>query len=585
VSPYRAQRRIGAGALLAAAGLALGIGIVQARQTAPADIAAEIAARIERARDLLREENRFVEALNMLAPLLARVMSVPEAARRIDLSAEIFLLKGMASAGMGDEATARREFRSLYELGFEAARAATRNVFDSRILPLLRQAEREAQGLSNDYALGIISDPPGAGIRINGRSIGVTPALYQAAGPGKVVIEIEKEGYLAVRDEVMVDQNEMRREYALTFIGLTLRVRSTPPGAAVRLDGKETGRETDAEITGLPPGPHRVRLTKPAFRDWEMTTDVVPGESNVAVEARMIASSYVADGVWGGFGNSLLKSPTALARGGGRGKFAVADGSDLKVKILDAEGTILWSADPGTMAELGLQWIGGLIVDVAGNIVFSDPENHCLLKLNTEGKIIGKWGSFGSSEGEFNTPLGMAVDAAGRIFVADSGNHRVKILSSEGGFIAAWDGSGGEAGRFQSPRAVAVAGSEVIVLDAARVRSFSSDGVLRSSWEPRSPEGDPVTEARSLEVDETGCVFLTDPKGSRILKFDAAGTPVCGWGRLGVEAGELGEPWGVAVDETGRVFVAERGNHRIQIFAVGVRTAGGPAEERSRPGT
>ncbi len=529
------------------------------------DVASEIAARIEKARDLLRDEGKFEEVLNLLAPLLSRLMMVSEVNRRVELSAEIFLLRGMAAVGLGDEMSARREFRSLYELGPEAAKAATKNVFDPKIIPLLRQIERESQGLSADYTLGIISDPPAAVIRIDGREIGSTPFLFKTPRPGKVVIELARAGYRPIRDEVMIDQNEMRRDYTLEFIGLTLRIRSTPPGANIFLDGRETGSSTKADLSGLALGPHQVRLSYPGYRDWETKVEPPPGQSLIEVDGRLLASLYILQGQWGGLESSLLKSPTVITVAK-PGIFAVADASDSKIKMIDDSGTLQWSADPGAMAELGLLWVGGLLVDPAGNIVASDPENHGLLKWNAEGKLLGRWGSFGAKAEEFNTPLGLAGDEDGRIYVADSGNHRVKILSPEGSLIKMLGDPDVDPGRFNAPRAIVVVGPAIYILDAARIQTFSREGLFQTAWIPKGPDGEPIENPLGLAVDEAGCVYLTESKSSRVLKFDAAGNPICAWGKAGQDPGEFGEPWGLLADGTGRVFVVERGNHRIQIF-------------------
>jgi DNA-binding beta-propeller fold protein YncE len=286
------------------------------------------------------------------------------------------------------------------------------------------------------------------------------------------------------------------------------------------------------------------------------------------VEARLLASQYFPDGQWGGLESSLLKFPTVMAVAK-PGTYAIADASEAKIKMIDDSGALLWSADPGAMAELGLLWVGGLIVDRAGNIVVGDPENHGLIKWNPEGKLLGRWGSFGAAAEEFNTPLGLAGDEDGRIYVADSGNHRVKILSPEGTLIKILGDPEVDPGRFNTPRAVAVFGPTIYILDAARIQTYSREGVFQSAWTPQGPNGEPVENPLGLAVDEAGCVYLTESKSSRVFKFDSEGVPVCVWGKAGMESGELGEPWGILADGMGRIFVVERANHRIQIFTVG----------------
>jgi sugar lactone lactonase YvrE len=547
--------------------LVLAGGLSAGRENSPQDIVAEIAAQIENARDALREEGKCAEALNLLTPVLARLLSVPEAKQRIALSAEVFFLRGMAEICLGDETAARREFQSLYALDPDVARTMTKNVFDPKILSLLKQAERESRGENTAYVLGLISEPPGATVRIDGQEIGMTPVLYQAPGPGSIVVEIEKPGYESVRDEVAIEQYETRREYELKAVNMSARIRSIPTGAKVFLDGQDTGQVSETELSGLTPGPHRLRLLLPGFREEETVLEPTLENPRLEWEVRLIAANYLPAGTWGGLESTLLKSPVVIARGIS-GTFVIGDSSDVKLKIFDEKGGLIWRSEPGILAEMGLLHIGGLAVASSGNFILSDSENHVIFQLRPDGRMLSQWGSFGTGPGELNAPLGLAVDEDGRVYIADSGNNRVQIRSAEGIPVQTWGGPGGKVGNFRNPRAVAVRGPEVYVLDSVQVQIFARDGSLKSAWEPKGPTGEHVGDAVALAVDAEGCVFLADPRGQRILKYDPTGGFVCAWGSPGTESGEFGNPCGLVEDGRGRIYVVERDNHRVQIFQV-----------------
>lgn len=51
-----------------------------------------------------------------------------------------------------------------------------------------------------------------------------------------------------------------------------------------------------------------------------------------------------------------------------------------------------------------------------------------MTRLDLDGRLLGRYGSIGSSLGQFATPWGIAVDAQRRIYVADTGNRRVVEL-------------------------------------------------------------------------------------------------------------------------------------------------------------
>ncbi|MBN1938474.1 MAG: PEGA domain-containing protein [Candidatus Aminicenantes bacterium] len=548
--------------------------IVSAQEASQTDPAAEIAAQIEAVRGLLREGGSWAEALNRLTSLLARLLAVPETGKRIELSADVFLLRGIASAGLGDEEAALREFRSLYALGPDIARAATKNVFDPKILPLLTQAERESRGEETGYFLAVLSEPVGASVSVNGREIGAAPVLFQATGPEKVIVELSLAGYQPVREEVELRPGGTRREFALVPISLSLRVRSTPPGAKIFLDGEETGQVTEAEIVGLRPGRHTLRLKLPGYRDWETDFEASVEKPGADAETRLIPSSYDSKETWGGLESPLLKSPAFLASGPSGG-FIVADASEDRLKVLDDEGRIISGPDGGTLAESGLSAVNGLAVDPNGRILVSDPENHVVFLLQPDGRLVSRWGSFGAGPGEFNTPAGLVVDDVGTVYIADTGNDRIQLRSLDGIPAGNWGGKEGGTVSFQSPRAVTVQGDRVYILDLRRVHILAKDGTLQASWEPKGEGGEALSSLTALAVDEDKCIFLADMAENRILKYDSAGEFICAWGRTGSGEGEMDRPCGLVCNLPGRVCVLENGNHRIQVFQAGIKPPDG----------
>jgi hypothetical protein len=88
-----------------------------------------------------------------------------------------------------------------------------------------------------------------------------------------------------------------------------------------------------------------------------------------------------------------------------------------------------------------------ILVDISGNLYFSDEFNHRVVSLDPEGNIRWAQGKKGKSAGAFIYPRGLSfgqIEIAGGdvqcIGVADAWNHRVQFLDLEGNPVHAWTG-------------------------------------------------------------------------------------------------------------------------------------------------
>ena len=124
-------------------------------------------------------------------------------------------------------------------------------------------------------------------------------------------------------------------------------------------------------------------------------------------------------------------------------------------------------------------------VDSSGNVYVTDDYTSSVWKFSSDGTYISKWGSAGSGNSNFNTPLGIAVNASGYVYVADTGNNRIQVFTSAGTYVTQWGSAGSGNGLFNSPQDIAVnASGYVYVADTYnnRIQEFTPAGAYVTQW-------------------------------------------------------------------------------------------------------
>ncbi len=153
----------------------------------------------------------------------------------------------------------------------------------------------------------VTSTPTGAAVWLDGEETGeVTDCTLTNVPAGDHVVTVKLDGYADASMPVTVATGETAEvDLELTTLTGSLTVTSTPEGAAILIDGADTGEVTNATLDGIAVGTHTVTLKKDGYADT--TADVTVAYNETAalhldlVEARgsiAVASTPTGAAIW-----------------------------------------------------------------------------------------------------------------------------------------------------------------------------------------------------------------------------------------------------------------------------------------------
>jgi predicted membrane-bound mannosyltransferase/DNA-binding beta-propeller fold protein YncE len=345
--------------------------------------------------------------------------------------------------------------------------------------------------------------------------------------------------------------------------------------------GQVVGRDMSLQ-NWSPSGRMRLYLRKDIVAQiWDYGTSPSP-ESIIADPYEGKSRTLNADRTFGSPGTDpgQFQNPRDIAVAPD-GSLYIADTNNHRIQHLTPDGTLLqqWgtfadvakgAAPGGTFYE---PW--GVAVGLDGSVYVADTWNHRIQKFTKDGEFITMWGYFGQAETPFALwgPRDIAIDSLGMVYVTDTGNKRVVIYSPDGEYINQFGSVGFEPGQFNEPVGIAIdSGGLIYIADTwnQRVQVISPDGsgnfsTLRS-WEVVAWYGESLDNKPYIAVGNDGSVYVTDPEGYRVLKFNNQGQFLYYWGEYGAGPSNFGMPNGITVDAENGLWVADSGNHRVMHF-------------------
>lgn len=131
--------------------------------------------------------------------------------------------------------------------------------------------------------LKITSEPSDASIQLNGQLLAdKTPIVLGPLAAGQYKINLSLDGAQSMEKEFNVKANDtISHEFTLPPAELTATfiIKSNPPGAAIFVDGQNTGRVTPTSVNGIEPGKHDVELRLAGYKNTVTTLVAVAGDT------------------------------------------------------------------------------------------------------------------------------------------------------------------------------------------------------------------------------------------------------------------------------------------------------------------
>ncbi len=162
---------------------------------------------------------------------------------------------------------------------------------------------RAAASAAVPAQLSVSSNPVGAQIAFDGSALCVTPCTLTGIAPGQHVVSATKAGYSSENRTIALSSGaNSSLSIELNQMVARLSVASTPAGAVILIDGKDTGKLTPAQFALDRPGAHTVVLRRYGYLEETSSIGTEAGQtSNVSLILKPLGSTDEIRGAGGRF--------------------------------------------------------------------------------------------------------------------------------------------------------------------------------------------------------------------------------------------------------------------------------------------
>jgi hypothetical protein len=130
---------------------------------------------------------------------------------------------------------------------------------------------------------------------------------------------------------------------------------------------------------------------------------------------------------WTGIGSNTFRALKSITTGPSTVNFYVLD-SDSLGYVADSSGNLVsqFKIAQRAVVDASSQWF----LLKSGNLIYTAIEKHTVFVIDLNGNMIGKFGSFGSANGQFKWPVSV-IEFSNKIFISDAQNSRIQVFNEQ----------------------------------------------------------------------------------------------------------------------------------------------------------
>lgn len=257
----------------------------------------------------------------------------------------------------------------------------------------------------------------------------------------------------------------------------------------------------------------------------------------------------------------------------GNDNLYVLDKSAAKIHVLDNDLNLIDSFGSFGTGDGQFNSPEGILI--LGDFAFvSDRGNNRIVKLDITGvggggsgsgsssgiAFADEWGSPGSGNGQFASPRAMTVDGNGDLWVVDRDNDRFQVFGPDGSFKAAYASPG------TNPHGIAYTTIQNSIWHTDRTTKLLYRIDASNGTEQSSHAAGVFSTPSRIAIQGGSFIHVGDQGSFQVRQFDFGGNPEGQFGGFGSDPGQFGQlsPGGMAMDSNNNLIITDFGQGRVQ---------------------